>query len=144
MALILQKIITEQNVKNGSHLLENCHRAKFPITEPLRVWVSTFPRVDRNGKLALATMEKWLPILQKLNIEQNFQLLTPPKVWVPAFPRVNGNGIYGVSHYEKWKNGSHLAENICRAKSLITRNACKNTKPIYSAVKSENPVKKHL
>ena len=32
-------------------------RAKVPITDPPKVWVSSFPSGDRNGKLVSAIME---------------------------------------------------------------------------------------
>ena len=45
--------------KNDSHFMENCHTAKFQITNPHKVWVSTFLSVNGNGKLVLAIMKKW-------------------------------------------------------------------------------------
>ena len=48
-------------------------RAKLPINDPPKVWVSSFPSVDRNGKLVLAIMKNQKMALnpQKCIPEQN-------------------------------------------------------------------------
>ena len=73
--------ITE-NGKNGRSSPKIHPRAKLPITDPPKVWVSGFPSVDGNGKLVLALqkMGKMAVAPQKHVLEQNFQLPTPPKV----------------------------------------------------------------
>ena len=43
-----------KNQKNGFNSPKMHPRAKVPITDPPKVWVSSFPSVDRNGKLVLA------------------------------------------------------------------------------------------
>ena len=71
-----------------------CPRAKLPIIDPPKVWVSGFLSVDGNAKLVSAITEngeKMAVAPQKCVLEQNFQLLTPPKVWVSGFLSVDGN-----------------------------------------------------
>ena len=66
-------------------------------------------------------------ILQKLVVQQNFQLPNPPKVWVSGPPCVDGNREF-VSDIEKkwlmaglkWKNGSNSAKTGHTAKFPIT------------------------
>ena len=55
-----------KKLKNGCHFFNIDHFEKFPITDPPKVWVSSFLSVDRNGISALAIMkkiEKWPPFL---------------------------------------------------------------------------------
>ena len=48
-----------RNQKNGCHFI-NMHRMeKFQITDPPKVWVSSFLNVDGNGISTSAVMEKW-------------------------------------------------------------------------------------
>ena len=66
--------------KNDCHVTETHCTANFAITDPPNVWVSSFPSVDENGKIAVGHYEKngkMAATLQKLIIQQNFQLLTP-------------------------------------------------------------------
>ena len=46
-----------KNKKNGSNSPKMHSRAKVTITDPPKVWVSSFPSVDRNGKLVSAIMK---------------------------------------------------------------------------------------
>ena len=46
-----------KNQKNGSNSPKIHPRAKLPITDPPKVWVSEFHSVDGNGKLVLAIMK---------------------------------------------------------------------------------------
>ena len=52
MSAIMKKL------KNGSHFVNIDHTVKFQITDPLKIWVSSFQSVDRNGISALAIMKK--------------------------------------------------------------------------------------
>ena len=38
-----------KKLKNGCHFFNIRHTEKFPITDPHKVWVSSFLSVDRNG-----------------------------------------------------------------------------------------------
>ena len=62
-------------------------RAKLPITDPRKVWVSGFLSVDGNAKLVSAITEngKNGRSTPKHVLEQNFQLLTPLKFGSPVF-----------------------------------------------------------
>ena len=88
---------------------------KFQITNPLKVWVSGFLNVDRNGISASAIMKKLKNGHHFVNIDcmKKFQITDSPKVWVSAFPSVNGNGISASAIMKKLKNGHHFvsAEN---------------------------------
>ena len=44
--------------KNDHHYVNMCHTEKFQITDPAKVWVSSFMSVNRNGIFALAIMKK--------------------------------------------------------------------------------------
>ena len=68
-----------------------CQRAKLPINEPPKVWVSGCPSVDKNGKLVFAIMKMALTP-EKCILEQNAQLLTPSKVWVSGSLSADGHG----------------------------------------------------
>ena len=46
-----------KNQKNGFNSPKMHPRAKVPITNPPKVWVSGFPSVDGNGKLVLGIMK---------------------------------------------------------------------------------------
>ena len=52
MSVIMKKL------KNGSHFVDINRMEKFQITDPLKVWVSSFPSVNKNGISALAIMKK--------------------------------------------------------------------------------------
>ena len=75
-----------ENGKNGCSSPKMCPRAKLPITEPPKVWVSGSPSVDGNAKLvsAITEMGKMSIAPQKRVLEQNFQLLTPLKFGSPV------------------------------------------------------------
>ena len=80
----LVSAITE-NGKNGHSSPKMRPRAKLPITDTPKVWVSGFPSVDGNGKLVSAITEngKNGRSSQKRILEQNFQLPTPLKFGSP-------------------------------------------------------------
>ena len=50
--------ITE-NGKNGHSALKTRPRAKLPITDPPKVWVSGFLSVDGNAKIGVGHYRKW-------------------------------------------------------------------------------------
>ena len=54
----LVSAITE-NGKNGCSSPKTRPRAKLPITDPPKVWVSGFPSVDRNCKIGVCHYGKW-------------------------------------------------------------------------------------
>ena len=80
-------------------------RAKLPITDPPKVWVSGFPSVDGNAKLVSAITEngKNGRSSPKTHPRAKLPITDPPKVWVSGFLSVNGNRKIGVSHYRKWE-----------------------------------------
>ena len=71
--------------KNGDSSPKMYPRAKLPITDPPKVWVCGFPRVDRNGKLVLAIMENGKNGRRSPKMCPRAKLLItdPPKVWSP-------------------------------------------------------------
>ena len=78
--------ITE-NGKNGHSTLKTRPRAKLPITDPPKVWVSGFLSVNGNAKLVSAITKngKMAVAPQKCVLERNFQVLTPLKFGCPVF-----------------------------------------------------------
>ena len=70
-----------------------CPRAKLPITDHPKVWVSGFLSVDGNAKLVLAITEngKNGRIAPKMCTRAKLPIINPPKVWVSSFPSVDGN-----------------------------------------------------
>ena len=87
-----------KKLKNGSHFVNINRTEKFQITDPPKVWVSSFPGVDRNGISASAVMKKLKNGSHFVNIDhtEKFQITDPPKVWVSGFPGVDG--VYPTSH----------------------------------------------
>ena len=98
---------------------EKNYPAKFQITNATKVWVSTFPSVDRNGKLSLAIMKKLKNgcNLWRIVVQQNSKLLIPQKF---------GFLLFLVSmetenwHQPLWENSHHFARNHCTMKFQIT------------------------
>ena len=62
---------------------------------PLKVWVSGFVSIDRNGIPALAIMKKSKNGCHFVNMccKEKCEITDPPKVWVSGFLSVNRNGI---------------------------------------------------
>ena len=92
-----------------------CPRAKLPITDPPKVWVSGFLSVDGNAKLVSAITEngkngcsspKMCP-RAKLPITE-----WPPKVWVSSFLSVDGNTKLVSAITENGKNGRSTPKNV--------------------------------
>ena len=98
--------------KNGSHFIENHSTAKFQITNLPKAWVSTFPSVDRNSKLALAIMKKWKIGISHYEEMENsslfmenkhtatFQITNPQTVGL-HFSEYQWKWEIGVGHFEK-------------------------------------------
>ena len=81
-------------------------RKIFKLPTPrLKVWVSGFLGVNRNGISASAIMKNLKNGSHFVNIDrtEKFQITDPPKVWVSSFLGVDGNGI-SVSAIIKKKN----------------------------------------
>ena len=79
------------NPKNGCHFINMHHMEKFQITQPPRVWVSSFPNVDRNGISTSAIMEKWKNGHHFINMHrmEKFQIAQrppSPQVFVSGLP----------------------------------------------------------
>ena len=93
-----------KNGINGHSTQKTRPRAKLPITESPKVWVSSFPSVDGYGKLvsALWRIGKMSIASQKHVLEQNPQLPTRLKFFTPVFP-VSTEVENWVSHYGKWE-----------------------------------------
>ena len=62
-------------------------RKNFKLLTPPKVWVSSFPSVDKNGISALAIMKKLKNGCNFFNINctEKFQITDPPKAWVSGF-----------------------------------------------------------
>ena len=70
-----------KKLKNGCHFF-NIHRMeKFQITNPPKVWVSSFLSVNGNGISASAIMKKIENDCHFFNIDhtEKFQITDPPK-----------------------------------------------------------------
>ena len=61
--------------------------SEFQITNHPKVWVSTFPSANRNGKLALAIIKKWKNggHFMKNHHTAKFQITDAPKFGSPLF-----------------------------------------------------------
>ena len=96
--------------KNGSNSAKTHHTAKFPITEPPKVWVSGPPCINRNGKFVSAIVKKWKngSNSAKTHHTAKFPITDPPKVWVSGPPCVDRNGKLVSAIVKKWKNGSKI------------------------------------
>ena len=91
-------------MENGSHFAENCHTAKFQITDPLKSLVSAAFLSEAEMEIGVSHYEKMALISWKIVIQQSFKLLTPQD-WVSTFLSVDGNRKLGFDHYEKMEKG---------------------------------------
>ena len=93
-------------------------RAKLPITDPSKVWVSSFPSVQGNGELVWAIMEngKNGHSSPKMLLRAKVPITDPLKVWVPGFLSVDGNGKLVLAIMENGKNGHSSPKMHPRAK----------------------------
>ena len=99
-----------KKLKNGSHFININGTENFQITNPPKVWVSSFPSVNGNRISLLAIMKKMKNGSHLVNVNgaKKFQITDPPKVWVSGFLSVNGNGISASAIMKKLKNGPHF------------------------------------
>ena len=76
---------------------------KIQITDLPKVWVSSFPNVDRNGMSELAIMKKLKNSHHFVNIinTEKVQIADPQKVWDSSFPSVDRNGISALTFMKK-------------------------------------------
>ena len=76
-----------KKLKNGSHFINIDHTKKFQITDPPKVWVSSFPSVDGNRISVLAIMKKLKNGSHFININhmEKIQIAHPPKFGSPVF-----------------------------------------------------------
>ena len=76
-----------ENGKNGRSSPKTRPRAKLPITDPPKVWVSAFLSVDGNAKLVSAIMKngKNDHSSPKTHPRAKFPITDPPKVRVYGF-----------------------------------------------------------
>ena len=81
MSAIMKKL------KNGCHFFNIDRMEKFQITDPPKVWVSSFLSVNRNRISALAIMKKLKNGCHFFNIDcmEKIQTTDPPKAWVSSF-----------------------------------------------------------
>ena len=95
-----------ENGKNGCSSPKTCPRAKLPITNPPKVWVSGFPSVDGSTKLVLAIMEngKNGRSSPKMHSRAKLPITDSTKVWVSSFPSVDGNAKLVLAIMENAKN----------------------------------------
>ena len=76
---------------------------KCQITEPPKVWVSSFLSVNGKGISALAIMEKLKNGCHFINIDhtKKFQITDPPQILGLRFSECQQKRNISVSHYEK-------------------------------------------
>ena len=113
--------ITE-NGKNGCSSPKTRPRAKLPITDPPKVWVSGFLSVDGNTKLVSAITESWKngSSSPKTCPRAKLPITDPPKVWVSSFLSVDENAKLVSAITENGKNGHSSPKTRPRAKLPIT------------------------
>ena len=108
--------------ENGHRFPKTHPRAKLPITDVPKVWVSGFPSVNGNGKLVLAITEngKNGHSFPKTCPRVKLPITDPPKVWVSGFPSVDGNRKLVSAITENGKNGCDSSKMHPRVKLPIT------------------------
>ena len=89
-----------KNQKNGSSSPKMHTRAKLPITNPPKIWVSGLPSINRNGKLVLTFIKN-----QKNGSSS-----------LKTRPSINRNGKLVLAIIKNQKNGSSSPETRPRAK----------------------------
>ena len=117
----LVSAITE-NGKNGRSTPKTHPRAKLPIADPPKVWVSGFLSVNGNAKLVSAITENGKNGRSALKTHPRAKLpiTDPPKVWVSGFLSVDGNTKLVSAITENGKNGRSTPKMRPRAKLPIT------------------------
>ena len=94
-----------ENWKNDCSSPKTCSRAKLPITDPPKVWVSGFMSVDGNEKVVSAIMKNGKNSSRSPKTHPRAKLpnYQPPKVWLGLqFSECQYKQIISVGHYEKW------------------------------------------
>ena len=118
-----------KNGKYGRRSPKMHPRAKLPITNPPKVWISGFPSVDGNAKLMFSITENGKNGCSSPKTHPRAKLLIsdPPKVWVSGFPSVNGNAKLVSAITENGKNGHSSPKTHPRAKLRFSkcRQKCK-------------------
>ena len=92
-----------KKLKNGCHFINiNCTE-KFQITDPPKVWVSSFPSVNRNGISVSAIMKKLKNGCHFVNIDrtEKFQITDSPQSLGLQFSECQQKENISVGHYEK-------------------------------------------
>ena len=69
-----------EKIENGCHFINIDYMEKFQITNPPKVWVFSFPSVDRNEISVSVIMKKFKNGCHFVNIDctENFQITDPP------------------------------------------------------------------
>ena len=91
-----------KKLKIGCHFININHTEKFQITDPTKVWLSSFLSVDRNRISALAIMKNWngCHFINILIVWKNFKLLIPQSLAL-QFSGCQWKQNISVGHYEK-------------------------------------------
>ena len=91
-----------KKLKNGCYFFNINHIEKFQITNPPKVWVSSFLSVDRNGISALTIMKKLKNGCHFFNINhmEKFQITDQPKFGSLVFQVSTGTEY---QHQPLWK-----------------------------------------
>ena len=104
-----------KKLKNGCHFFNIDRMEKVQITNPPKVWVSSFLSVNGNGISGSVIMKKLKNGCNFFNINhtEKFQITKPPKVWVSGFPSVDRQGISALAIMKKLKNDCHFFNIDC-------------------------------
>ena len=110
--------------KNGCHFV-NINMEKFQNTDPLKVWVSSFPIVNRNGISPLAIIKKNQKIAKILltsiiDLQKNFQLPNPLKFGSPVLWVLRETEYQHQPLWKKSKNDCYFVNIDCTKKFQIT------------------------
>ena len=118
----ISQLAIMKKLKNGCHFINIDCREKFQITDPPKVWVSSFLSVDGNGISPLAIMKKLKNGCHFIDIDhtEKFQITNPHKVCVSGFLSVDGNEISPLAIMKKLKNSCHFININCIEKIQIT------------------------
>ena len=85
-----------KKLKNGCHFINIDHTEKFQLLTPPKVWVSSFPSVDRNGISVSAIMKKLKNGCHFVNIDcmENFQITVPQSLSLWFYHRKTGDANF--------------------------------------------------
>ena len=92
-----------KKLKNASHFININRTEKFQITDPPKVWISSFLSVEVNGISVLAIMKKLKNASNFININrtEKFQITDPPQSLGLQFSKCRWKWNISISHYEK-------------------------------------------